>query len=106
ATGIGWVFAPTLAVAQNDRWGRSYESYSEDPELVRIYAAAMVKGLQGEPGAPAFLDDNHVIATAKHFLADGGTVDGDDQGYARISERELIEIHNPGYPAAIEAGVQ
>ncbi|HEX7026969.1 MAG TPA: exo 1,3/1,4-beta-D-glucan glucohydrolase [Gammaproteobacteria bacterium] len=106
ATGIDWVFAPTLAVAQNDRWGRSYESYSEDPELVRVYAAAMVKGLQGEPGTQAFLSDQRVIATAKHFLADGGTAGGDDQGDARISERELVEIHNPGYPAAIEAGVQ
>lgn len=106
ATGIDWVFAPTLAVAQNDRWGRTYESYSEDPELVRTYAAAMVKGLQGKPGSPEFLDDAHVIATAKHFLADGGTLDGDDQGDARISEREMIKIHNPGYPAAIEAGVQ
>lgn len=106
ATGIDWVFAPTLAVAQNDRWGRTYESYSEDPELVREYAAAMVKGMQGEPGGSGFLGDNHVIATAKHFLADGGTEGGDDQGDTRISERELIKIHNPGYPAAIEAGVQ
>lgn len=106
ATGIDWIFAPTLAVAQNDRWGRTYESYSEDPALVRTYATAMVKGLQGEPNTAGFLRDGHVIATAKHFLADGGTRGGDDQGDANIGERELVEIHNPGYPAAIEAGVQ
>lgn len=106
ATGIEWVFAPTLAVAQNDFWGRTYESYSEDPELVKRYAQAMVEGLQGKVNTPAFLQAEHVVATAKHFLADGGTVGGDDQGDARIGERELIDIHNPGYPAAIEAGVQ
>jgi beta-glucosidase len=106
ATGIDWVFAPTVAVAQDDRWGRSYESYSEDPALVATLAAAMVEGLQGRPGTPQFLDREHVVATAKHFLADGGTSDGDDQGDARIGERELIDIHNPGYPATIKAGVQ
>lgn len=106
ATGIDWIFAPTVAVAQNDRWGRTYESYSEDPALVVTLAAAMVEGLQGKPGTPQFLDREHVVATAKHFLADGGTFGGDDQGDARIGERELIDIHNPGYPAAIEAGVQ
>lgn len=106
ATGIDWVFAPTVAVVQNDRWGRTYEGYSEDPALVAKLAAAMVEGLQGKAGSPQFLDHEHVVATAKHFLADGGTFGGDDQGDARISERELIQIHNPGYPAAIEAGVQ
>ncbi|WP_308365686.1 MULTISPECIES: glycoside hydrolase family 3 N-terminal domain-containing protein [unclassified Microbulbifer] len=105
-TGVEWVFAPTLAVAQNDFWGRTYESYSEKPEVVRQYAAAMVQGLQGTAGANSFLNEDRVIATAKHFLADGGTYGGDDQGDARIDERELVDIHNPGYPAAIEAGVQ
>jgi beta-glucosidase len=106
ATGIEWVFAPTLAVAQNDRWGRTYESYSEDPALVARYAVAMVEGLQGKADSENFLDQERVVATAKHFLADGGTEAGDDQGSARISEQELVDIHNPGYPAAIDAGVQ
>ncbi|HEX5056442.1 MAG TPA: glycoside hydrolase family 3 N-terminal domain-containing protein [Gammaproteobacteria bacterium] len=106
ATGIDWVFAPTVAVVQNDRWGRTYESYSENPALVQTLASAMVEGLQGKPGTPQFLDREHVVATAKHFLADGGTFGGDDQGDARIIERELIDIHSPGYPAAIKAGVQ
>ncbi len=106
ATGIEWVFAPTLAVAQNDRWGRTYESYSEDPKLVARYAAAMVEGLQGKIGSKGFLGENHVIATAKHFIADGGTVGGDDQGNARIPEKELIKIHNAGYVPALQSGVQ
>lgn len=106
ATGIEWVFAPTLAVARNDKWGRTYESYSEHPDLVASYATQMVLGLQGEPNMAEFLDENHVAATAKHFLADGGTIGGDDQGNAQMSETELVAIHNPGYPKAIEAGVQ
>lgn len=106
ATGIEWVFAPTLAVAQNDRWGRTYESYSEDPKLVARYATAMVEGLQGKMNSKEFLGEHHVIATAKHFLADGGTDGGDDQGNARISESELIKIHNAGYVPALQAGVQ
>ncbi|ACE82897.1 beta-glucosidase Cel3D [Cellvibrio japonicus] len=106
STGIEWVFAPTLAVAQNDRWGRTYESYAEDPKVVATLATAMVEGLQGKVNTREFLTENHVIATAKHFLADGGTEAGDDQGNARINEKELIKIHNAGYVPAIEAGVQ
>lgn len=106
ATGIQWVFAPTLAVAQNDRWGRTYESYSENPAIVKQLAGAMIEGLQGSPGTDGFLDSYHVVATAKHFLADGGTLGGDDQGDASIPEKELIDIHNPGYVAAIQSGVQ
>ena len=79
ATGIDWTYAPTLAVAQDDRWGRTYESYGEEPELVRAMGMELVLGLQGEPGSPQFLDGAHVLATGKHFLADGGTDAGDDQ---------------------------
>ena len=106
ATGIDWTFAPTVAVTQDDRWGRSYESYSEDPALVKAYAREMVYGLQGVPGTPGFLDSRHVLATAKHYLGDGGTEGGDDQGNAKVSEEELRDIHAPGYVGAIEAGVQ
>ena len=106
ATGIDWTYAPTLAVAQDDRWGRTYESYSEDPDLVRAMGVELVLGLQGEPGSPQFLDGAHVLATGKHFLADGGTDAGDDQGDARISEEELRDLHAPGYVGAIDAGVQ
>jgi beta-glucosidase len=105
ATGLDWTFGPTLAVVRDDRWGRTYESYSEDPEIVRQYAAAMVLGLQGAPGTPQFLDSAHVIATPKHFLGDGGT-GGRDQGDNRSSEAELRDIHGVGYPAAVAAGAQ
>lgn len=106
ATGIEWIFGPTLAVTQNDLWGRTYESYSEDPAIVSEYARAMVIGMQGKPEANDFLMGDHVVATAKHFLGDGGTVGGNDQGDARISEEELVRLHNAGYVPAIEAGVQ
>lgn len=105
-TGIDWTFAPTLAVAQNDRWGRTYESYSEDPSLISAYAKEMVYGLQGVPGTDEFLDANHVVATAKHFLGDGGTEGGEDQGNTKVSETELRDIHGAGYEPAIAAGVQ
>ncbi|MEO8547420.1 MAG: glycoside hydrolase family 3 protein [Sphingomicrobium sp.] len=101
ATGITWVFAPTLAVVQNPRWGRTYESYSSDPALVRSYAEAMVRGLQGN-----LKGGDDVLATAKHFLGDGGTFHGKDQGETRVSEAELIRTHAPGYYGALKGGAQ
>ena len=65
---------------QDLRWGRSYEGYSQDPALVRRYAAALVRGLQGEPNGANGVQSGHVAATAKHFVGDGGTSDGIDQG--------------------------
>ncbi|MEN6648211.1 glycoside hydrolase family 3 protein [Stenotrophomonas hibiscicola] len=105
-TGMEWTFAPTVAVPQDDRWGRTYEGYSESPDVVASYAAAMVEGLQGRVGTPEFLDGRHVIASVKHFLGDGGTTDGKDQGDTRISEPDLVRIHAAGYPPAIAAGAQ
>ncbi len=104
ASGIEWTFAPTLAVPQDLRWGRSYEAYSADPKLVADYARAMVLGLQGPlvGGSPVAAD--HVAATPKHFLADGATDAGKDEGDARIGEAALIATHAQGYPAAIDAG--
>jgi beta-glucosidase len=104
-TGQDWSFGPTLAVVTDERWGRSYESYSEDPEIVRDYAGAMVTGLQGAVGTAQFLDASHVIATPKHFVGDGGT-GGRDQGDNRASETELRDIHAAGYPPALAAGAQ
>jgi beta-glucosidase len=103
-TGLDWTFAPTLAVVRDPRWGRSYESYSEDPTLVARYAGAMVAGLQGRLGTDDFVAPGHTLASAKHFLGDGGTVDGRDQGDNLASEAELRRIHAAGYPPAIEAG--
>jgi beta-glucosidase len=104
STGMDWSFAPTIAVARDDRWGRTYESYSEDPKIVETYAAAMVSGLQGS--GDTFLDDHHVIATAKHFLGDGSTDGGRDQGDSIISETELARLHGAPYVDAINAGTQ
>jgi beta-glucosidase len=105
-TGIDWTFAPTLAVVRDDRWGRAYEGYSEDPEIVRAYAGAMVEGLQGRAGTPSFLAPGKVLATAKHFVGDGGTFNGKDQGNNPSSPEQLRDIHGAGYPPAIAAGVQ
>jgi beta-glucosidase len=104
ATGIDWTFAPTVAVARDVRWGRSYESYSESPELVAEYAAAMVAGLQGQRGTPQFMAPGHTLSSVKHFLGDGGTLGGRDQGNTIIAEAQLSAVHGAGYPAAINAG--
>lgn len=103
-SGIEWTFAPTLAVPQDLRWGRSYEGYAADPKLVAAYGRAMTLGLQGKLEAGQPLGALEVAATAKHFLADGGTAEGRDQGDARVPERELISPHAAGYPASIDAG--
>jgi beta-glucosidase len=104
ATGIDWTFAPTVAVARDVRWGRSYESYSESPELVAEYAPAVVTGLQGQRGTPQFMGPGHTLSSVKHFLGDGGTLGGRDQGNSIVSEADLSAVHGVGYPAAINAG--
>ncbi|WP_233267404.1 glycoside hydrolase family 3 protein [Paraglaciecola sp. L3A3] len=104
-TGIDWVFAPTVAVVRNDKWGRTYEGYSEDPEIVRAYSAAIVKGLQGHADKD-FLGDSRVISTVKHFVGDGGTENGDDQGDNVSSELELYNIHAQGYMGGLTTGAQ
>jgi len=105
ATGVDWTFGPTVAVPRDDRWGRSYEGYSEHPEIVAAYAEAVTRGLQGELKAGAPIAPDRIVGSAKHFLADGGTDDGRDQGDAQISEHELVTVHVAGYPPAIDAGV-
>lgn len=103
-SGIEWTFAPTVAVPQDLRWGRSYEGYASDPKLVADYATAMTLGLQGALVAGRPVPADKVAASVKHFLADGGTLGGKDQGDAVIPESELIAKHAQGYPAAIDAG--
>jgi beta-glucosidase len=101
ATGIAWVFAPTLAVVRDVRWGRTYESFSEDGTLVNAYARAYVQGLQG-----TFAADGNVVATAKHFIGDGGTDGGKDQGDNKSTRTQMINIHGQGYYGALAAGAQ
>lgn len=105
-SGHDWTFAPTLAVPQNDRWGRTYEGFSENPDIVASYGDRIVYGLQGRHGEDDFLGSERVLTSAKHFVGDGGTQDGVDQGDAIISEAELRDIHNAGYVTAIEANAQ
>lgn len=101
ATGIDWTFAPCIAVPRDERWGRTYEGFAEIPELTEIMATAAVKGFQGAD----LRETGRIAACAKHYLADGGTQGGHDQGNAVMSEEELRRIHMPGYISAIKAGV-
>lgn len=101
ATGIHWNFSPTLAVVQDVRWGRAYESFSEDPQRVSALGLAYIQGLQS----------TGIAATAKHFLADGGTSFNTgslgyliDQGDAQLSEEELRRVHLFPYLSAINEG--
>jgi beta-glucosidase len=100
-TGIDWTFAPCIAVPRDERWGRTYEGFGETPELQSVMAPAAVKGFQGTLSGK----NNEILACAKHFVGDGGTVGGDDQGNAQITEAELRAIHLPGYIEAIKQGV-
>lgn len=104
AAGIDWAFGPTLAVPQNDRWGRTFEGYSEKPDISKAYAKALIEGLQGIR-ASGKIQQGYVAASAKHFLGDGGTTDGVDQGNTEVDEKTLIDTHAQGYVAAINAGV-
>jgi beta-glucosidase len=107
-TGIQWAFAPCVTVPRDERWGRTYEGFSEDPELVTLLGAAAVRGLQGTDVSAA----ESVLACAKHFVGDGGTAAGSasngkgwDQGDTRLNEDQLRQIHLRPYPSAIQAGV-
>ena len=105
-SGHDWTFAPTLAVPKDLRWGRTYEGFSENPDIIRSYGDRIVIGLQGKFGTENFMGNGRVISSAKHFLADGATEGGVDQGDALISEEELARVHAAGYYSSIPAGVQ
>jgi beta-glucosidase len=109
ATGIQWTFAPCVTVPRDERWGRTYEGFSEDPKLVKVLGEASIRGFQGKDLAAPL----SVLACAKHYIGDGGTTavlrgrQGIrlDQGDTQIDEQRLREIHLPPYVAAVEAGV-
>jgi beta-glucosidase len=105
-TGQDWTFAPTIAVVRDDRWGRSYEGYGEEPQGVAANAAAMVEGLQGKPGNPDFLRIGHVLASIKHFIGDGATDAGVNAGNATYGEAAMRDLFAPPYLAAIRAGAR
>lgn len=101
ATGIQWAFAPTLAVVQNQRWGRTYESFSNNPYQVREYGYEYIKGLQGD-----LKQDGTVLGSAKHYMGDGGTKDGINEGQNHSSRLEMMNKHAQGFYGALSAGVQ
>ena len=116
ATGIRWNFGPVVAVPQDIRWGRTYEGYGENTELVSRLAVPYIEGLQEDVSGQRFGSPATVLATAKHFLADGGTAFGSstteiikpyllDQGDAQIDEATLRGVHLPPYQAAVDTGV-
>ncbi|XP_061943954.1 uncharacterized protein LOC133668203 [Populus nigra] len=110
ATGIPYVFAPCIAVCRDPRWGRCYESYSEDPKLVQAMTE-MVSGLQGDipanssKGVPFVAGKTKVAACAKHYVGDGGTTKGINENNTQISRHGLLSIHMPGYYNSIIKGV-
>lgn len=110
ATGIQWTFAPTLGNPQNELWGRTYECFGEDTEVVASLGAAYVRGLQGEVDNEAYLDESHVLATAKHYLGEGYTLAGMNQGNVKMDEAEfetlLREQLLTPYKEAIDAGAR
>ena len=110
ATGINWAFAPCVTVPQDERWGRTYEGFSESPDMVKVLGAAAVRGLQGSK----LNDPRSVVACAKHFVGDGGTAYGSalpkdgrwlDQGDTRCDEATLRRKHLQGYITTVNAGV-
>lgn len=101
-TGINWDFAPCVAVALNERWGRTYESFGEDPALVSMLGVAYVKGMQGKD----LSDKNSTLACVKHYVGDGGTTNGKDQGNTECDEETLRKIHMLPYVDAIKAGAK
>lgn len=105
-SGINWNFSPVVAVARDDRWGRTYETYSEDPAVVRAASASMIEGLSGKVRTPAYLKYGRVVGTAKHFIGDGGTFEGKDQNDNFTTEEELRDIHGAGYFGAFQSGAQ
>ena len=107
-TGIYWNYAPVVAVPQDIRWGRTYEGYSEDTDIVTRLGVACVRGMQGDD----LSTDGVILATPKHFVGDGGTTWGTstttnyaiDQGVTLVDEEALRAIHLPPYAAAVENG--
>jgi len=101
-TGMQWTFAPCVAVTRNERWGRTYESFGEDPDLVKKLGVAYVRGIQTKD----FSSKASVLESVKHFVGDGGTTNGKDQGNTEVDEETLRKIHLPGYIEAIKAGAK
>ncbi|TKV91344.1 hypothetical protein SEVIR_9G090200v4 [Setaria viridis] len=111
ATGIPYTFAPCVAVCRDPRWGRCYESYSEDTRLVQLMTSNMVTGLQGDvpakhpKGVPFVGGSKKVAGCAKHFVGDGGTQRGINENNTVLSFHDLMRIHMPPYDNAVIKGI-
>lgn len=104
SSGFDYTFGPCVTVPQDDRWGRTYEGFSEAPGLVRLLGAAATDGLMDvDRSGHSF---RGVVTTAKHFIGDGATERGVDQGVTTVDEDTLINVHAQGYFASIAAGAQ
>jgi len=110
AIGVQWTFAPTLGNPQNMRWGRTYECFSEDASEVAEFGAAYIRGFQGMLGSEAYLDKNHVLACAKHFIGEGYTANGVNQGNVDTTQEEFDILLESGlldpYTMALDEGVR
>ncbi|MGW1726149.1 glycoside hydrolase family 3 protein [Streptomyces sp. NPDC002306] len=112
ATGIPWDFAPCVCVTRDERWGRSYESFGEDPALVESMET-VIQGLQGRANGKDLSRDDKVLATAKHFVGDGGTEFGSsttgsytiDQGVTKVTRQQLEAVHLAPYQTAVDRGI-
>lgn len=110
ASGIHYTFAPCVAVCRDPRWGRCYESYGSDTDIVRKMTS-VITGLQGKPppghpkGYPFVAGRHNVVACAKHFVGDGGTDKGKNEGNTILSYEDLERIHMTPYPDCISQGV-
>jgi beta-glucosidase len=101
-TGIRWAFGPCVAVVEDERWGRTYEGFGQSPGMVSRFAAAAVKGFQGDTLSD---QSDSVLASAKHYLGDGGTQNGINEGDVVCDEVTLRKLYLPPYRAAVKAGV-
>ena len=110
ATGIQWTFAPTLANPQNELWGRTYEGFGEDVDIVTRLGAAFIRGAQGEADSEEYLDADHILATAKHYIGEGYVKDGINQGDVAMTDEEFDKLLHDSllepYKAAIDEGVR
>jgi beta-glucosidase len=101
ATGIDWTFGPCIAVPRDERWGRTYEGFGETPELAQLLGSSEIRGFQGD----SLSDPTSILACAKHYLGDGGTTNGIDQGNTQEDTATIRKLFLPGYISAVDSSV-
>ncbi|WP_097868024.1 glycoside hydrolase family 3 N-terminal domain-containing protein [Streptomyces sp. rh34] len=112
ATGVPWNFAPCVCVTRDERWGRSYEAFGEDPALVEAMQT-VIQGMQGSPSGKDLHRNDKVLGSAKHFVGDGGTAYGSsttgaytvDQGVTEVTREELEAVHLSPFEESVKRGV-